>query len=349
MRRRGSATASDGDDARRRQPFRPLQPLRTSTPPREIFLTPRATPKRRPSSRLKRTAKVKSEPPEIDPSHVRPPSPSDDPLLLSGRSPLRARFTPAFSSSPQGPPVSFAARVGASSRRSPDVHVLPMLDAPRTVEETSVAWSDSDDDGFHLTGEYTGNYKILKIPTKADPQTARTSWGRPVSPFPYSAIMERSLPLEEAGGCEDVLDAMEPCDDVWEVATEPPPSDVEPSSPRSVSEDEFGDLDDDFAAFDVDAESTMVRPLVQPREVVAGSDETEQEEEARIDRELSVPVDDVALSKAAQPVDHMQEDSSDDEDDVEGEDIIKITSEDPKAAARAAAILRLVREDSPCT
>ena len=83
--------------------------------------------------------------------------------------------------------------------------------------------------------------------------------------------MERSLPpedmAEQAGG---VLDAMEPCDDmdVWEVATEPSPSDVEPSSPVLVSEDEFAFLDDDFPLFDVDAESTLVRPLVHGRRQV---------------------------------------------------------------------------------
>ena len=390
MRSRRSATASDGDDgddnARRRQPFRPLQPLRAarsptgpalkSTPPREIILTPRATPKpikRRVSSRLKRAAaKVKSEPPDIVLSKVRPPSPSDDPLLLSGtrstRSPpLRARFTPAFSSSPPDatyadPPVSFVARLSGwggavGSRRSSDAgDVLPMFGVPRAVEENG-GWSDSDEDGFNLTGEYTGKFKILKVPTKTSATRERmTSWGRPVSPFPYSAIMERSLPLSEvgedadAGGQDGVLDAMIPCDDVdaWEVATEPPHSDVGPSPPPSVLEDEFADLDDDFPLFDADAESTLVRPLVEPREV-ADSEETvlEEQEEAQIDRELSVPVDDgpdvlLTRSEAGQLVDPMEDESSEEEDDVEGEDIIKITSEDPKAAARAAAILRMV-------
>lgn len=382
MPRRGSATASDGDDgdnnARRRQPFRPLQSLRRShsptlksTPPREVILTPRATPKpvkRKASSRPKRTStKVKPEPPEIDLSKVRPPSPSEDPLLLAGTTspPWRARFTPAFSSSPASPdpPISFAARLsgarlGAFSSPDTGAHVLPTFDAPRTVE-TSEAWSDSDDDGFNLTGEYTGKFKILKVPTKADPPSKEriASWGRPVSPFPYSAIMERSLPLseaeEEAGGHEGILDAMMPCDDldldVWEAATEPPSSDVEPSSPLLVSEDEFADLDDDFPVFDVDAESTQVRPLVEPGHDVAESDQTileEQEEEAQIDRELSVPVDDGhdTRFKPSQPVDSMEDGSSEEEDDVEGEDIIKITSEDPKAAARAAAILRMVGE-----
>lgn len=232
-----------------------------------------------------------------------------------------------------------------------------MFDAPRAVEEMSGAWSDSDDDEFNLTGEYTGKYKILKVPTKADPPTKERmdSWGRPLSPFPYSEIMERSLPpsdfVEDGGGLDDILDSIIPCEDpnMWEVATEPPLSDVEPSPPPSVSEDEFADLDDDFPVFDVDAESTQIHPLVEPQEV-PDSDQTileEQEEEAQIDRELSLPVDDgldvpLTLSKAEQPINPMDDDSSDEEDDVEGDDVIKITSEDPKAAARAAAILRMV-------
>lgn len=392
MRPRGSATPSDGDDnTRRRQPFRPLQSPRTSrspiqptlksTPPREVILTPRATPKpikRKATSRLKRPAtKIKSEPPEVDFSKVRPPSPSDDPLLLSGtRSPpLRARFTPAFSSSPSNsacndPPVSFAARLSGArigglaftSSSSPDTgaHALPIFNAPRNVEETNVAWSDSDDDGFNLTGEYTGKFKILKVPTKADPPTGERTglWGRPVSPFPYSAIMDRSLPLsevtEDEGGREDVFDSMMPCEEdlesVWEVATEPPPSDVELSPLPSASEDEFAFLDEDLPLFDIDAESTLVRPLEKPRELVVHADQTvleEQEEEEQIDRELSVPVDDgpdvpATLSNASLVVDPMEDGSSEEEDDVEGEDIIKITSDDPKAAARAAAILRMV-------
>lgn len=386
---RAPATPSD-DDGRRRQPFRPLQPARTprspltptlptkSTPPREVILTPRATPKplkRRATSRLKRPAtKVKSEPPEVSLSKVRPPSPSDDPLLLSGthatRSPpLRARFTPPFSSSPSGsscvdPPVSFVARLSGQRvstlvcSSDANAHVLPVFGAPRVVAETSGAWSDSDDDGFNLTGEYTGKYKILKVPTKADPPKRMGPWGRPVSPFPYSEILERSLPLSEVAedtrGRDDILDSMIPCEDadMWEVATEPPPSDVEPSSPPPVSEDEFADLDDDFPLFDVDAESTQVRPLAELREGHLDSDHTileEQEEEALIDRELSVAVDEGpkishTLPRASQPVTAMEGDSSDEEDDVEGEDIIKITSEDPKAAARAAAILRMVGE-----
>ena len=377
MRRRSSATPSDSDDnTRRRQPRRPLQPLHSplpyvSTPPREVFLTPRATPKpfkRRTSSRLKRVeTKVKSEPPEIDISKVRASSPSDDPLLLSGsrsaRTPLRARFTPAFTSSPSDstcadPPVSFAARlsgrVGVESSPDADAHALPVFSVPRGVEDMSGAWSDSDDDGFTLTGEYTGKYKIVKVPTKADPPMNETrecveSWGRPVSPFPYSEMMERSLPLSSLPEECSERDLVAPCQDtdMWEVATEPPLSDLETSPPPSVSEDEFGDLDADF--FDVNAESTQVLPLSEPRERVLNSDQMaddEEEEEAQVDRELSVAVDDVrnvpiTLSEAGLHNSPVEGGSSDEEEDVD-EDIVKITSGDPKAAARAAAILRMV-------
>lgn len=261
--------------------------------------------------------------------------------------------------------MSFVARLSGSRisalESSPD-NALPIFDAPRVVEQASDAWSDSDDDGFNLTGEFTGSYKLLKVPLKADPSArAREDmglWGRPVSPFPYSEIMERSLPLSECvddnSGHDNILDSTIPCEDMdmWEAATEPPLSDVEPSPPPSVSEDEFADLDNDFSLFDVDAESTQVRPLAEPRETVADPDQSiveEQEEEEEIDRELSVAVDDgpnvlPGLSSAEQPINLMEDDSSDEDDDVEGEDIIKITSGDPNAAARAAAILRMVGE-----
>ena len=248
-------------------------------------------------------------------------------------------------------------RIGAL-KSSPDtnVHALPIFDVPRIVEETSGAWSDSDDDGFNLTGEYTGKYKLLRIPTKADPPTSGTrermeSWGRPVSPFPYNEIMERSLPLSDFAEAnsppDDILDSLIPHDDadVWEIATEPPLSDVERSPPPQVSEDEFADLDDDLPVFDVDAESTQVLPRAKPEEVLSDSDQ-EQDEEAQIDRELSVCVDDTNVPQAGEPISPMEGHSSDEEDDVEGEDIIKITSGDPKAAARAAAILRMVSESN---
>ncbi|KAI6132375.1 hypothetical protein EV401DRAFT_273999 [Pisolithus croceorrhizus] len=201
-------------------------PSERFTPPREIeivrppFETPTAKSTRRnPSSKVKRVSpQVKCEPPEIDLSQrPRPPSPGEDPILLaSGRPskspPLRSRFTPVFSSSPphdsefNDPPTSFAARLSGGRVDDfgdvTDSDILPALTHPEDPDQINDdGWSDSDD-GFNLTGEYTGKYKMLKIPIKADPPTSETrermeSWGRPASPFPYSEILERSLPSSD--------------------------------------------------------------------------------------------------------------------------------------------------------
>ena len=77
--------------------------------------------------------------------------------------------------------------------------VFTIPDVPEQMDDDG--WSDSDDD-FNLTGEYTGKYKMVTVPIKADPPTSGTrgrmeSWGRPVSPFPYSEILERSLPVSD--------------------------------------------------------------------------------------------------------------------------------------------------------
>ncbi|KAI6006289.1 hypothetical protein F5J12DRAFT_833487 [Pisolithus orientalis] len=205
------------------------------TPPREIEVvrppieTPTAKSIRRNAlSKVKQVSPpVKSEPPEIDlTQRPRPPSPGEDPILLSGNRPsknppLRSRYTPSFSSSPSfnhqftDPPTSFAARLsGGRVNDFGDLTDSDVLPAPTILEAhdqiNDDGWSDSDDDGFNLTGEYTGKYKMFKIPTKADPPTSGTrekmeSWGRPLSPFPYSEILERSLPLSDMTE-EDILE-----------------------------------------------------------------------------------------------------------------------------------------------
>ncbi|KIJ07316.1 hypothetical protein PAXINDRAFT_103011 [Paxillus involutus ATCC 200175] len=305
--------------------------------------------------RTKRTCPtdVKREPPEIDLSHaLRPPSPTDDPLLLSdGRStqspPARSRVTPAFSSSPSDPQfddlsLSFAARLSGGRvddfGSTQNADSLPVFDGAHPADKTDDGWSDSEDE-FNLTGEYTGKFTMLTVPTKADPPTSETrermeAWGRPVSPFPYSEILERSLALSDFTEEEDIaaLDDFDASrDDHWlppsddpefgDRATSPPPSD----GPWSSSSD-------------------------LPESVQLQEEEEAEvaEEEAEVDRELSVPVDDsldipIRFQEAALPMsaDDAQEDSSsDDGEDVEG-DIVKVTSADAVAAARAAAILRM--------
>ncbi|KIM55732.1 hypothetical protein SCLCIDRAFT_285747 [Scleroderma citrinum Foug A] len=246
------------------------------TPPREIeiinppFETPRLqkSSKRKTSTRLK-SSHVKSEPPEVDLSQAfRPPSPSEDPLLLSDNRPtsFRCRFTPTFFSSPgndspsRDKATSFAARLSGGRVDDfgdvSDRDFLPVFAIPDAQEQLdSDGWSDSDDD-FDLTGEYTGKYKMVTVPTKADPPTSGTrermeSWGRPVSPFPYSEILERSLPMSEAE--EDIFGDM----DTREVApteggqgsesvslpaaTEPCPSAAASAQPDGVPEESSDD------------------------------------------------------------------------------------------------------------
>lgn len=214
-----------------------------------------------------RQSSVKKEPPEIDLSAIRPPSPTEDPLLLSARrtgQTIWSRVTPVFSSSP---PVS----------------TIKHVDAQDTQWD---AWTDSDSEG---EGEYTGRFKMFHVPTKADPPTSGTKarmeeWGRPVSPFPYEARLDRSLPdpqdmdvagSEDEGMEANILDALD-VESTFEDIVEVPPVSDDLSSDPSTSH------------FHVGAEEIQ-------------------------------------------------------DSDVEVEsDVIRITGSDPKAAARAAAILRLV-------
>ncbi|KAF9240485.1 hypothetical protein BU15DRAFT_61486 [Melanogaster broomeanus] len=248
-----------------------------------------------------------------------------------------------------------------------DIDALPVFNFAHPADETNDGWSDSEDE-FNLTGEFTGRYKMLTIPTKADPPTSgmrerMALWGRPVSPFPYSEIMERSLSLSgltEEGdnallddcGKHDAsrdADSLPPSDapEPWDLATEPPPSDE-----AWLSSSDFAEYDEGLPEFDAApaaAESTEVRPLIPLPERRSDLDQTvllqeeEEEEEAEVDRELSVPVDDGLNSSLTLPKSTLlsEDSSSDNDEDVEG-DIVKITSGDAVAAARAAAILRMV-------
>ena len=51
------------------------------------------------------------------------------------------------------------------------------------------SWSSSDGGSSEQEGEYTGKFRVMQVPTKADPPTSGTrerieQWGRPISPFP---------------------------------------------------------------------------------------------------------------------------------------------------------------------
>jgi hypothetical protein len=180
-------------------------PAERFTPPREVI---RPSPRVSKSSKRKNTLKVtiKKEPPEIDLSRLPPPSPTDDPLLLHGRQPCprppiptNARQTPLLESTPPAP----GKQLSPLNRCALD---FPLPGIPSDVddnEDTSIvdqplfniapngddSWSSSDGGSSEQEGEYTGKFRVMHVPTKADPPTSMTrerieQWGRPISPFP---------------------------------------------------------------------------------------------------------------------------------------------------------------------
>jgi hypothetical protein len=65
------------------------------------------------------------------------------------------------------------------------------------------SWSSSDGGSSEQEGEYTGKFRVMQVPTKADPPTSGTrerieQWGRPISPFP-----RRGSPIPEHEHEED--------------------------------------------------------------------------------------------------------------------------------------------------
>ncbi|KAH9049324.1 hypothetical protein EDB84DRAFT_1453445 [Lactarius hengduanensis] len=193
-------------------PYEP--PAEQFTPPREVFV---ASPRVSKSSKRKKILKVviKKEPPEIDLSRPPPPSPTDDPILLHARLrsprpsiPTHARETPILESTPPGPSKQ-------TSPLKPSALDFPLPGIPSDVEDNEDPdipeqpvfnfagaaggdpWSSSNEGESEQEGEYTGKFRVVRVPTKTDPPTSATrerieQWGRPLSPFPrkVGAILE---------------------------------------------------------------------------------------------------------------------------------------------------------------
>jgi hypothetical protein len=203
--------------ARSSTPIPPYEPpAERFTPPREIF---RASPRVSKSSKRKKVLKVmiKKEPPEIDLSLPPPPSPTDDPLLLHGRVrsprppiPTHARETPLLESTPPGPsrqisPFKCSALdfplpgipSDVDDNEDANIPEQPVFNFAAGAGEGS--WSSSDGGLSEQEGEYTGKFRVMHVPTKADPPTSATrerieQWGRPISPFP-----RKGSPIPEKG------------------------------------------------------------------------------------------------------------------------------------------------------
>lgn len=159
---------------------------------------------------------MKKEPPEIDwTKPMPPPSPGDDPLLLSGKpktyrsragisssspSKGRARASESENETEQfsgegldlGSPGLMDLGMGPepSSTDFSDAPELPVfdLDPNPSYNNYEGGWSDSDsdlDNEMAGEGEYTGKFTMMTVKTKADPPTSGTrgrmdEWGRPI-------------------------------------------------------------------------------------------------------------------------------------------------------------------------
>jgi hypothetical protein len=284
------------------------------TPPREVFLRPAPTksaPKRKESVGRQARARTKGKELRVN-THVQvkqeipddidllapmpPPSPTDDPLLLSGppEPMLELQDREASPTTPAGRcNRSMVAQrdrekedLPPSSPVSPDADAEPVRLFEIDTAGADGSWSDSDDDGPNREteeegeGEFTGRWRMMKVRTKQDPPSSATRtrqelWGRPISPFPNATGLA-------------LVDEEEEKEEVRRLSIEP--------------ESEGGELQD---------------------------------------RELSRATEEGATFEDTPALEgDVQDDDSSDIVDQPG--LIKITSADPRAAARAVAILKQV-------
>ncbi|EEB91934.1 hypothetical protein MPER_09633, partial [Moniliophthora perniciosa FA553] len=193
--------------------------------------------------------------------------------------------------------------------------------------------SEDEDEGILGQGEYTGLFRQLTIPTKPDPPDPRTkermdNWGRPISGDDNDAAEEaqvRQLSL--------------PLDDNVQAALPPAPSSPlirdlsriglprTSLSPQKKSGRESLAFERAKALF-----GTRESSPVEEEEDVEQEVPAVEEEEARRDEQID------ALQEELVAV--PDDESSSGEEDDQDPSVVKITSADPRAAARAVAILK---------
>jgi len=146
--------------------------------------------------------------------------PTDDLLPLNGRVrcprpsvPTNACETPLLESTPPGlgkqlSPLNPCALdislpgIPSDIDDSKEIDSLekPVFDLAAKGEES---WSSSDGGSSEQEGEYTGKFRVMNVPTKADPPMSGTReriehWGHPISPF-----LRRGSPIHEHKHDED--------------------------------------------------------------------------------------------------------------------------------------------------
>ncbi|KAF5380102.1 hypothetical protein D9615_006126 [Tricholomella constricta] len=225
-------SASRRATARRTTPIPAYEPPSdVFTPPRVVIMTPTISKSSKRKSKRSTTAAepvkitIKKELPQIDLSApMPPPSPTDDPLLLSGpieppsSTPLPAKHprrriattpSPLPPSSPpdddddNAAPFEWPHQEETSTDFTMDVDALPMFNfnLPGSSDVGGGGWSDTDDDDNEEEvgeGEYTGRFRTVRVRTKLDPPSSATrermdQWGRPITPFPRKKISRLDL------------------------------------------------------------------------------------------------------------------------------------------------------------
>ncbi|KAF8341879.1 hypothetical protein F5887DRAFT_975416 [Amanita rubescens] len=373
------------------------------TSPREVMAAPAFTSKRKSKSKAHarpgsiKIIPVKKELPDIDLSTpMPPPSPTDDPILLSGpfgppastpsRPQSRASLLTAtesiqtddipcavpdsedlpyydWRSNTRPDPDNFNS---SDSTSLMDVHPsdadVPPVELPAfnldDLPPSSDAWSDSDDDVLNELGigseaieegegEYTGKWRTLLVKTKQDPPSSITrarmeQWGRPVSPFPEEAKSFQIIDEDEErarGGLalEQILDQDQQDEideeEVHRISVEPEGEDDVPQSILSNLQ-ASGRNEVSNAPSDRERSPSSRPDLTNPTPLIlhdtGWTTHRRLESDSRVRHESETENNDM-----------VDEASDDNSSDQEAElSFVKITSADPHAAARAAAILK---------
>lgn len=231
-------------------------------------------------------------------------------------------------------------------------------------------WSDSEDEGGQGSivaagaggmdegeegeGEYTGHWKMVLVRTKQDPPSSATrgrmeEWGRPISPFPKKLAF-----LEEVAGGEEVhqeeTHQEEGHQEVGQQEEGHREEGHQEESHQQVGhqqEENWPDLEDECVTREEEEleEEEVRRMSLEPEQLLGyvpdSADVSLNVENLRDTRNLELSNEDrTELIIPPNVQDSDDDQSSDDGDEL---NVVKITSADPRAAARAAAILKQVK------
>ena len=131
------------------------------------------------------------------------------------------------------------------------------------------SWSSSDGGGnSEQEGEYTGKFRVMQVPIKADPPTSGTreraeQWGRPISPFP-----RRGSPIPEI----EVADGEDEAGDL-DLSLVQPQFHVETIGDRHVPESPK-DVREPVSKFEAPQESSKATEISATEQDVSSQDLT---------------------------------------------------------------------------